>query len=38
MAYAHSKPRLHPDLDPTNILIGYFEETVIIDWGLVADL
>lgn len=34
LRYAHSQHVLHRDIKPSNIMLGNYDETLVLDWGL----
>ncbi|MBL9122968.1 MAG: protein kinase [Planctomycetaceae bacterium] len=38
IAYAHDRGVVHCDLKPANIMIGKYNETLVLDWGLALSI
>ena len=38
IGFAHSRGYIHRDIKPSNIMLGSFNETLVVDWGLAKQL
>ena len=38
VAFAHTQRIIHRDIKPSNIMIGNYDETILLDWGLAIGL